>query len=410
MPVPKAAKTLAKSAGTPGNVPRGPIPDLDLAPPTEALLLKWARSLDAAHPGHKGQGKWLPSLDEIPESFLDRISKIGASVSVSPSGLFLRTVDMHLEPVQVSIGPDGISFAEDRGLFTVEDDFVFLSPSETERDAKDGDDTVILLAGGASGPVFGNSGNDTVLGNAADDSLFGDSGEDLLVGGSGADKLSGGDDADTLQGGDGADLLKGGKDNDLLDGGAGEDRLYGDTGDDSLYGGDDVDMIYGGNGNDLIDGGDGSDNLFGGKDNDTLIGSAGNDLLEGQSGNDSMSGGDGDDTLIGTSGDDTLIGGFGADSLSGGSGTDWFVFDAETSDGSSDTIIDLNADDIIVLAGFDELLAAADPLLMLADAFIVQPSGDGLLQFGDLHISIENSKMLDEASFEELVISAIQIA
>ncbi|WP_305967812.1 MULTISPECIES: calcium-binding protein [unclassified Mameliella] len=410
MPALKGAKNLAKSIGSTGNVPRGPIPELDLAPPTEALLLKWARSLDATRPGKKDQGNSLPTPEEIPQSFLDRISKIGASIAVSPSSLFLRTVDLHNEPVQVSIAANGISIADDRDLFTAEDDFVFLSSTETELDARGGDDTVTLLAGGASGPVFGNSGNDTVLGNAADDSLFGDSGEDLLMGGAGADELSGGNNADSLQGGDGADLLKGGKDNDLLEGGAGEDRLYGDTGDDSLDGGDDADVIYGGNGDDSINGGEGADSLFGGKDNDTMTGSAGDDLLKGQSGNDSMNGGDGDDTIIGTSGDDTLIGGSGADSLSGGSGADCFVFDAGTSDGSRDTIVDLRADDLILLAGFDELSLAADPLTLLADAFTMQPSGNGLLQLGDLDILIENSKMLDEAAFEELVIGAIQIA
>ena len=410
MPAIKGMKKFANWAGSAGNVPRGPIDDLALAPPTEAFLLKLARPLDPGRPGHKEPGKLLPTPDEIPQSFVDRISQLGVSVAVKPSGLLVHAVDMLQEPVQISIGPDGIHIDDGQDLFTCDDDFVFLSPSATERDAMDGNDKVILIGGGASAPVFGNSGDDTLLGNVADDSLFGDSGEDLLVGGAGSDELSGGNDADSLQGGDGADVLNGGKDDDLLEGGPGEDRLYGDTGNDSLDGGDGADEIYGGNGNDSIIGGEGADNLFGGKNNDTLIGSAGDDLLKGQSGNDSMRGGDGDDTLIGTSGDDTLIGGSGADSLSGGSGEDWFVFESGTSDGSTDTIMDLKAEDLILLAGFDELLSATDPLTLLADAFTVQPSGDGLLQLGDLDILIENNSMLDEAAFEALVIGSIQIA
>lgn len=399
-----------KPKKTDDKIPQGPIKDLLLDPSTEAFLRQWARFLDPARKGEAGNGSKFPTPDDIPDSVLARISEIGVSISVQSDGLFLRGTDRASDPFELFMSADGLSGGGGASLFSPDDDFVFLSSAETELDAKGGDDTVVLMPGGASGPVRGNSGNDTILGNSANDSLFGDSGEDLLVGGAGSDELSGGEGDDTLQGGDGSDRLKGGKGNDVLEGGAGEDRLYGDSGDDSLAGGADADDLYGGTGKDLIEGGDGADRLFGGKDDDTLTGGTGGDLLEGQSGDDSMVGGEGDDTLSGTSGNDTLIGGAGADSLLGGGGTDWFVFDSSTSDGSQDTIGDLKSNDVILLAGFDELLSAAAPMTLLADAFTVTTSGEGLLQLGALDLLIENIKLLDDTAFEAVVLGTIQIA
>lgn len=91
---------------------------------------------------------------------------------------------------------------------------------------------------GASGRLYGGTGNDVLNGAGLADRLYGDSGEDVLNGGSGNDRLYGGSGHDRLSGGGDGDYLYGGSGNDRLSAGPGDgDRLYGGTGDDVLEAG-----------------------------------------------------------------------------------------------------------------------------------------------------------------------------
>ncbi len=231
-------------------------------------------------------------------------------------------------------------------------------------DGGDGDDT--LFGGGGNDVLYGSSGNDWIAGEdqsmtTASSSL---SGDDYLDGGSGNDTLVGGNGADWLVGGAGADGLFGGAGSDKLAGGDGADQLFGGAGDDRIDGGADNDVLEGdldasaeGHGADTLDGGAGDDGLFGGGGNDLLIGGSGNDWIAGEdqrtpqassalSGDDTLEGGAGNDTLIGGNGNDLLNGGEGADALVGGAGIDTYVLQL---DGSTDEVIDTDADSVFVI-------------------------------------------------------------
>ncbi|WP_220765766.1 S-layer family protein, partial [Shewanella sp. MBTL60-112-B1] len=115
-----------------------------------------------------------------------------------------------------------------------------------------------------------------------------------------------------------------------------------------------------------IDGG--SDTLSGDGGNDIIFGQAGNDTLNGGIGNDILIGGDGNDTIIGGAGRDLLSGGMGNDALYGGemlsqndSERDFFVWGADTADGSTDTVY-----------GFSNQIDTLD----LSDLLVNEESGD----------------------------------
>lgn len=252
--------------------------------------------------------------------------------------------------------------------------------------------------GQVTGPVLGDTGNDSLFGGDGTERLFGGAGDDSLTGGDGADRLVGDAGNDRLTGGEGADRLVGG---------LGVDRLYGDGGADAIYGGDDNDLLYGGGGNDLLIGDRGADMLSGSTEDDTLLGLDGNDSLSGDFGddrllggvdNDVMNGGEGADTLVGGGGDDRLIGGGGADVLTGGSGRDVFVFQTTigtgTQPGTRDAITDfVRGIDVIDLSAIDAngiLPGSPDFTFLGAAAFtgmagqLRYSSTDGLLS-GDLN-------------------------
>lgn len=137
-------------------------------------------------------------------------------------------------------------------------------------------------------------------------------------------------------------------------------------------------------GDDLIVGEAGVENtLAGNSGNDTLVGRGKDDVLLGNTGDDSLSGANGDDTMFGGQGTDTLLGGNGADVLSGdmgadlligGNGDDTFVFKAQLSDETTDTIEDFgNADDSILLDldegdSYSVVQDGTDVLITLLDA------------------------------------------
>jgi hypothetical protein len=123
---------------------------------------------------------------------------------------------------------------------------------------------------------------------------------------------------------------------------------------------DEVDVNAGG-GNDRIrltgldipanvDAGAGNDQVFAGAQDDTINGGDGNDHLRGGAGDDDLSGGKGDDTLLGGDGDDTLNGGNGSDTIVGGAGFDTEDASADTTDGATDSVRDVE-DFINVPAG-----------------------------------------------------------
>ena len=132
-------------------------------------------------------------------------------------------------------------------------------------------------------------------------------------------------------GGDSVDFINAAAGNDYLAGCAGDDHLFGGDGNDKIFNGCGNDRSFGGIGNDDIRGEDGTDSLYGGDGNDQLNGDA--DALSGLSliENDFLDGGLGDDILTGGQGMDTLIGGLGNDTL---------VVGPNTSNASTDLLVD----------------------------------------------------------------------
>ena len=78
--------------------------------------------------------------------------------------------------------------------------------------------------------------------------------------------------------------------------------------------------------------------VTGGAGNDTLLGGTGNDSISGGNGNDILNAFNGNNTLIGGAGNDSIYGGTGNDSMSGGDGSDRFIFDADNTLTSRDTV------------------------------------------------------------------------
>ncbi|WP_422368596.1 Ig-like domain-containing protein [Pelagibius sp.] len=244
-----------------------------------------------------------------------------------------------------------------------------------------GDDSSVLLHGGA--------GNDTLVGSGGDDWLVGGDGADSISAGAGNDTLlldaldftsfvSAGEGFDiAFISGDqgvvvdvvstGIEVVYSSSGNDVIfsdsqtqlvvDGGGGNDTLTGSDLDDIIFGGIGSDSIHAGDGDDLlgidaddnqadIDAGDGSDTIVVsdnravtidlgvvnaesaiGNDGDDVfsVSGAGSSVLMGFGGHDQLSGGFGDDWISGGEGNDQLSGGDGQDSLFGEGGDDTLV-------------------------------------------------------------------------------------
>lgn len=261
-------------------------------------------------------------------------------------------------------------------------------------DGKDGNDKVVLLAGGSPGlessgdtttqatlPLIfcGGAGDDIAMGAGGVDHLYGDakrSGAGCVAGtGSGSDKLVGAGAGDVIRGGPGGDNLVGAEGADDIDGERGNDTILGNAGADTLRGGPelgfgaDVDTIIGGDGADTIHGGIGNDKLEGEKDGDTinggrgadeLIGGDGADTLNGNLGNDILRGGADGDILNGDDGHDDLFGDAGSDTLNGGKGHDDLIGNADASTSALRTGDTLNGGDgIDFLLGDDGAISRA---------------------------------------------------
>ena len=114
------------------------------------------------------------------------------------------------------------------------------------------------------------------------------------------------------------------------------------------YGTEEADVILGDGESNTIEGGGGGDRLRGRGGDDRLIGGRGTDVIKGGTGDDVLFGGEGRDVLMGGTGDDVLIGGPGADT---------FRFTARQmtadadADGDRDLVTNLEARDLVVLAG-----------------------------------------------------------
>lgn len=131
-------------------------------------------------------------------------------------------------------------------------------------------------------------------------------------------------------------------------------------------------VVYGAGHADSLYGGAGDDQLYGDRTTDT--GFDGADLLRG---------GHGRDNLHGGGGNDTLVGGAGADELTGDGGSDVFVF-AKLPDSAwsaPDLITDLEASDVIDLAGIDgDTAQAGDQAFHLVTALSGQ-AGEAALGY-----------------------------
>jgi Ca2+-binding RTX toxin-like protein len=103
---------------------------------------------------------------------------------------------------------------------------------------------------------------------------------------------------------------------------------------------------------------------------EVLTGTEFDDSIRGGAGSDTILGGLGDDLLEGEDGNDRLDGGGGDDSLAGGAGAD--VFALASIDGSSDVLLDFDADEGDTLEIDGELLADLDFELEVVDT-----DGDG---------------------------------
>ncbi|NVO24379.1 calcium-binding protein [Donghicola mangrovi] len=239
----------------------------------------------------------------------------------------------------------------------------------------------------------GRSGDDDIYGDAGDDTLAGSAGRDELYGGAGNDRLLGGDDYDSLYGADGDDYLHGGEGRNYFNGGKGNDTLISAGFADTMYGqaGNDVlslkvsGLAKGGSGNDILSGEDGALNLFGNSGNDILQGGTGRDTLTGGTGRDTLSAGDGHDTLKGGSGNDKLYGGKGDDILLGGSGNDILIgehrdradYDEWNLYAGNDTLIGGKGADVFVYTGGQDVivdLKANDTLVLAQDLFLYSPA------------------------------------
>jgi Ca2+-binding RTX toxin-like protein len=200
-------------------------------------------------------------------------------------------------------------------------------------DSISGDSSANSLSGGA--------GNDTLSGGAGNDTLVGGIGNDVLIGGSGADVLDGGSGINTVSYETAASAVEANLANVSVNTGdaAGDtyitiQNLTGSTFNDVLSGDAGNNLIAGGLGDDTLSGGGGQDTLDGGSGIDVLIGTGSVVDLLGGDGNDILYSGIGLDTLSGGSGDDIMYsnysgtnGGTGSDSFSGGLGIDTVSFE-----------------------------------------------------------------------------------
>jgi Ca2+-binding RTX toxin-like protein len=227
----------------------------------------------------------------------------------------------------------------------------------------------------------GTEAGDHIQGSDRADSIYGLGGDDVLYGRGGDDLMSGGNGNDQLNGGAGNDILYGDSGNDWLDGGGGADKLFGGDGWDTVsYAqssfGVSIDVGVGGLNNDAqgdtyysienFVGSNLGDIMNGNAGDNSFDGGAGDDFLFGNLGADNLTGGLGADTLIGGHGNDVLIGGEGHDVLTGDGGdglfgVDHFVFSANATSASSDTILDFqHLIDKLVFNGLDSTPFGAD--------------------------------------------------
>ena len=193
-------------------------------------------------------------------------------------------------------------------------------------DGGDGDDVLVVTAGGTDTLIGGNNGayGDTadfsggagvtvdltdvgtqVIGGGLSDVIL--SGIENLTGSTSADAFTGDGYNNILLGGGGGDILSGGLGDDTLDGGPSGDgtALYLDGTQDGLV----VDLTLGsssggGLGNDLLFN---INTVLGSNFNDTLVGDSNENSLSGQGGNDILYGMGGINTLFGDAGTDVAL-------------------------------------------------------------------------------------------------------
>jgi Ca2+-binding RTX toxin-like protein len=208
------------------------------------------------------------------------------------------------------------------------------------------------------------TGADTIHGNGGDDAVFGDGGDDVITGDAGNDILDGGAGNDTIDGGTGYNIAS------YADATAGvtvdlhltTPQDTGSAGTDTLT---NIQYLEGSTFADTLIGDDNNNAIFGFGGNDTLIGNGGEDWLQSNGGTVTLNGGTGNDRLDGGSGADTFVfhDGDGVDTVNGFThGTDMIEMDGygipdfatlEThiSQSGPDTVIDIDANDIITLKG-----------------------------------------------------------
>ena len=272
----------------------------------------------------------------------------------------------------------------------------------------DGDNRLTGWAG--TDWLTGGLGSDTLIGGLDDDLLFGDEGDDLLNGSEGADYMSGGTGDDTYYVDSSGDVI-------LEDDGEGVDHVFSTTTfylgmgeiengtllgrlDRSLYGNDLDNVLTGNSGNNVLDGGKGGDTLVGGLGDDSYwIDSTRDSIVElANEGIDTVRstisfnldgtnienayligtlsrnliGSSADNILKGNHADNILGGKDGADELWGLRGVDTFDYNniSESNATTMDVIMDLEAQDIINLAGVDaNTTIAANQAFTLVSAF-----------------------------------------
>jgi Ca2+-binding RTX toxin-like protein len=139
-------------------------------------------------------------------------------------------------------------------------------------------------------------------------------------------------------------------------------------------------------------GGGGDDLLFayftgvtlnGGGGNDRLEGADSSDILNGDDGADILLGGGWTDQLFGGAGADLLVGGSGADRLTGGAGAD--RFEGTLADMAGDTILDLQAGDVIKITDAD----AAHFSLVRRGSSVTLSTGESLTLANNPHNDLQ---------------------
>ncbi|KPP88550.1 MAG: putative Ca2+-binding protein [Rhodobacteraceae bacterium HLUCCO07] len=171
------------------------------------------------------------------------------------------------------------------------------------RDAADGSNDDMVVAGDGDDTIDAGAGDDTIYGGSGDDEIF-------LDGSIQNDVIHGGETGETL--GDRINFSAVSDDITISFAAPEEGTL---TDGDSTTQFFEIEEFQMGTGNDSVAGSDGAEKIIGNSGDDTILGGGGDDTIFSGFDDDSVEGGDGDDSILSGAGADTVAGGAGDDRL-----------------------------------------------------------------------------------------------